>query len=68
MIVVIARQLARMVAIMIAVSLTLFVLLEIDKESVATKVLGPYSSEEQRSLWLEANGYLEPLHERVHTR
>ena len=64
MIVVIVRQLARMVAIMIAVSLTLFLLLEIDKESVATKVLGPYSSEEQRSLWLEANGYLAPLHER----
>ena len=62
MIVVIARQLARMIAIMVAVSLTLFVLLEFDKESVATKVLGPYSSEEQRTLWLDANGYNEPLY------
>ena len=62
MIVVIARRLAVMVALMIAVSLTLFVLLEINIEGVATKVLGPYSSEEQRNLWLEAHGYFEPLY------
>ena len=29
--------------------------------SVATKVLGPYSSDEQRMLWLQAHGYFEPL-------
>ena len=62
MIVFIARRLAVMVAIMIAVSLTLFVLLEINIEGVATKVLGPYSSGEQRELWLEAHGYFEPLY------
>ncbi len=50
-----------MVLTMIIVSLLLFILLELQPGSVATKVLGPYSSEEQRHLWLEANGYLEPL-------
>ena len=62
MIVFIARRLAVMVAIMVAVSLTLFLLLEINIESVATKVLGPYSSGEQRELWLEAHGYFEPVY------
>ena len=62
MIVFIARRLAVMIALMIAVSLTLFVLLEINVESVATKVLGAYASEEQRNLWLEAHGYFEPLY------
>lgn len=49
---------------MLLVSALLFLLLELTPGSVATKVLGPYSSEEQRQLWLEANGYLEPLWER----
>ncbi len=62
MIVFIARRLAVMVAIMIAVSLTLFLFFEFDKESVATKVLGAYSSAEQRTLWLEAHGYFEPVY------
>ena len=50
-----------MVLTMVVVSLLLFLLLEISPGSVATKVLGPYSSEEQRNLWLEAHGYFEPL-------
>ena len=39
----------------------LFLLLEFSPGSVATKVLGPYSSEEQRTLLLAAHGYFEPL-------
>ena len=42
-------------------ALLLFLLLEISPGNVATKVLGPYSSEEQRNLWLEQHGYFEPL-------
>jgi peptide/nickel transport system permease protein len=49
---------------MIVVSILLFMLLEINPGSVAIKVLGPYSSEEQRNLWLEAHGYFDPLYER----
>ncbi len=56
------RRLLLMGATMLAVSVALFILLEISPGNVATKVLGPYSSEEQRNLWLEANGYFEPLH------
>ena len=53
-----------MVLTMIIVSLLLFLLLEISPGNVATKVLGPYSNEEQRNIWLEANGYFEPLYVR----
>ena len=61
MLIFILRRLGTMVLTMVVVSILLFLLLEIDKKSVATKVLGPYSSNEQRELWLEANGYNEPL-------
>ncbi len=60
----ILRRLAAAAVTMLVVSMLLFALLEFTPGSVATKVLGPYASEEQRSLWLEAHGYLEPLHER----
>jgi peptide/nickel transport system permease protein len=55
------RRLGTMALIMLVVSLLLFLLLELTPGNVATKVLGPYSSEEQRNLWLEAHGYFEPL-------
>jgi len=55
------RRLGLMVATIFVVSVLLFLLLELDADSVATKVLGPYSSEEQRAIWLERNGYNEPL-------
>ncbi|HLT76773.1 MAG TPA: ABC transporter permease [Ferrovibrio sp.] len=58
------RRLALTAATMLAVSLLVFLLLELNPGSVAVKVLGPYSSEEQRQLWLEANGYLNPLWQR----
>ncbi|MCB2053571.1 MAG: ABC transporter permease, partial [Geminicoccaceae bacterium] len=52
-----ARRFAAMLAIMAIVSLVLFLIFETDKLGVAGKVLGPYSSLEQRELWLEQNGY-----------
>jgi peptide/nickel transport system permease protein len=50
-----------MLLTMLAVSLLVFVVLELSPGSVATKVLGPYSSAEQRQLWLAAHGYTQPL-------
>ena len=64
MVVFIAKRLLYMAATMLAVSILVFLLLELSPGSVATKVLGPYSSEEQRQLWLEQNGYNEPLYAR----
>ncbi len=57
----IAKRLGFMVVTMIVVSILLFLLLEIDAENVAVSVLGPYSNDEQRRIWLEAHGYFEPL-------
>lgn len=51
------KRLLAMVATMLVVSILVFLLLEVNGEAVAVKVLGPYSSHEQRALWLEANGY-----------
>ena len=64
MLVFIVRRAGTMVLTMIVVSILLFLLLEISPGNVATKVLGPYSSEEQRNLWLEQNGYFDPLYTR----
>ncbi len=50
-----------MVLMMAVVSLVLFTLFETDKLAVAGKVLGAYSSTDQREIWLEKNGYNEPL-------
>ena len=57
----ILRRLALMALTMLVVSLVLFLALELTPGSVATKVLGPYATEEQKQLWLEANGYLQPV-------
>ena len=64
MLVFIIRRLGTMILTMVVVSLLLFLLLEINSAAVAIKVLGPYSSEEQRVLWLESNGYFRPLYVR----
>lgn len=58
------RRLATMVLTMLTVSVVLFLALEINVENVAVKVLGQFSTEEQRHLWLAENGYFEPLHVR----
>ncbi len=57
MLILIARRLGSMVLIMFVVSVILFGIFETDKLAVAGKVLGPYSSIEQRELWLDQNGY-----------
>ena len=64
MILFILRRLGLMALTMVVVSILLFLLLELTPGNVATKVLGPYSTEEQRNLWLEAHGYFEPVYVR----
>lgn len=64
MLIFVVRRLGTMVLTMVVVSILLFLVLEINVEGVAVKVLGPYSSEEQRNLWLDRNGYFDPLYER----
>ena len=53
-----------MAVVMLVVSVVLYLLLEIDVENVAVKVLGPFSSEAGRNAWLERNGYFDPLYVR----
>jgi peptide/nickel transport system permease protein len=57
----IIKRLTAMVLIMAVVSFILFAIFETDKLAVAGKVLGPYSSTEQREIWLEENGYNAPF-------
>ena len=57
----ILKRFVLMLFTMLAVSIILFLLLEINIESLAVKVLGAYSTENQRALWLEAHGYNEPV-------
>ena len=58
----ITRRVGTMALTMVVVSILLFLLLELTPGNVATKVLGPYSSEEQRRIWLEAHGYFDPIY------
>ncbi len=55
------KRLGYLLLTMLVVSFLVFLLLELSPGSVADKVLGPYSTTEQRQLWLEAHGYLEPF-------
>ncbi len=54
------RRLGMLIGTMLAVSLLTFLLLEVNGDAVVVKVIGPYSTQEQREIWLEANGYNEP--------
>lgn len=60
MLVFMARRFGTMILTMFVVSVLVFLLLEINIDGVATKVLGPYSSQEQRHIWLQNNGYYDP--------
>jgi len=51
-----------MVLTMVVVSILLFLLLELNVEGVAIKVLGPYSLPESREIWLQENGYRDPFY------
>jgi peptide/nickel transport system permease protein len=64
MLVFIARRFGTMVLTMVVVSILLFLLLEINVDGVAIKVLGPYSDPESREIWLVKNGYRNPFYER----
>jgi peptide/nickel transport system permease protein len=55
-----ARRLGAMALTMLVVSVAVFALLEWIPGNVATMVLGPYASEEQKQFWLGAHGYLDP--------
>lgn len=56
-----ARRTATAVATMVAVSFLIFLALEVNIEEVAVKVLGQYSTAEQRAAWLSQNGYDDPF-------
>ena len=56
----ISKRIGFMVVTMFVVSMLLFGLLEIDKESVAIRVIGQYSTPQQRAIWLEDHGYNQP--------
>src|SRR4051812_11640563 len=58
----IVRRLQYGALTMLAAALALFLLFEADVRSIAVAVLGPYSTDEQRNLWLAANGYLDPAY------
>lgn len=62
MLVFLLRRLGYMLLTMLALSLLVFLLYQANPGNVATKVLGPYSSEEQRDIWLEKNGFKDPLY------
>lgn len=64
MLIFIVRRIGSMLLVMVTVSLLVFLALEAQPGSVATKVLGPYSTQQQRDIWLENNGYNRPLPER----
>jgi peptide/nickel transport system permease protein len=57
----ILRRIGWMLVTMLAASLLLFLLFELLPGDVALAELGPYSTPEQRQLWLVANGYDQPI-------
>ena len=61
MLIFLAKRLGYLAFTMLVVSALVFLVLELDPGNVAQKVLGPYSNDEQRRLWMEANGYLDPV-------
>lgn len=57
----VALKFGSALATMLAVSLLIFLLLEFNIEGVAAKVLGQFSTPDQRHAWLLANGYFDPF-------
>lgn len=64
MVIFLAKRLGYLVLTMFVVSILVFLLLEVNGEGVARKVLGPFTSQEQIAAWLEANGYNRPAYVR----
>jgi len=50
------------VAAMVAVSVIVYLLLEVDVDAVAVKVLGQFSRPDQRHAWLLEHGYFDPIY------
>jgi peptide/nickel transport system permease protein len=57
----ILRKLLSLIGTMLAVSFLVFLVLEVNIQDVAVKVLGQFSTDDQRHLWLARNGYLDPF-------
>jgi peptide/nickel transport system permease protein len=55
------RKVAGMVLTMLAVSFLVFAVLEFNIDDVAIKVLGQFSTADQRQAWLQENGYTAPF-------
>jgi peptide/nickel transport system permease protein len=58
------RRLAYTALTILLASIALFLLFEIDPETVAVHALGQYSTSEQRTLWLQQNDYFAPAYVR----
>lgn len=56
-----SRKIATAIATMLAVSFLIFLAFEVNVADVAVKVLGQYSTPDQRAAWLAANGYDDPF-------
>ncbi len=61
MVIFLLKRFGLMLLTMLAVSVILFLVLEVNVETLATRVLGQFSTGEQRRLWLEEHGYLRPI-------
>jgi len=59
-----SKRILFMIGTMLVVSIILFLMLEANVDTLAIRVLGPYSPEAGREAWLEENGYLRPIWER----
>ena len=57
----VAKKLLALVGTMLAVSFLVFLVLEVNIQDVAVKVLGQFSTDDQRHRWLADNGYLDPF-------
>jgi peptide/nickel transport system permease protein len=57
-------RLAEVLGVMLAVSFLVYLVLEHNVGDVAVKVLGQFSSAEQRTQWLHENGYDDPFMQR----
>lgn len=58
------RRLIYMVATMLIASVLLFLLFELSPDDIVISALGPYSTQEQRAIWLTQNGYDLPAYVR----
>jgi peptide/nickel transport system permease protein len=55
------KKFLALVGTMLAVSFLVFLVLEVNIQDVAVKVLGQFSTDDQRHRWLAQNGYLDPF-------